>query len=675
MLRRIKIQSRLIATFLGISIIPLLITAGMSYTMSRSSLDEKIGDYSIQIVADVATAIESGLLAIEDASRDLVGFKQGIELLAEYDDLGQMEKTNGKLVLQGEYNRKLTAVKGVAEVGIITAGGENISSNQNPLITNDELRRIVEEAKVSQTTPRWIFCTTASNQSETVLGETCLTLIRQIKGSFGGKAVGTLYIALSKEYLLKGYKSVDIGQGGDIFVLDGGGRVISSRNDSFPVGAAFKDPELIRAFGENKKKDLPKFGYGDRLAVYSYLPSQEWYVAGTIPYEYISADSKRVGFTILLLSIISMLAAAALSILISSSISRPLGRLVELMKKSREGNLTIRIDNQAKDEIGIVMNNFNDMVCNIRSLIANVSTSANQVLQNAGTISLSSQNSCLVSEQIAATIQELAKGADEQAREVAASVRYTNILSERISKVETGIADISGVINYTSDLSENSIAAVRMLNSKALEVSAVTKEVAQNIDDLNGSMKEIGKILKAIVAISEQTNLLSLNASIEAARAGEAGKGFAVVAEEIKKLAEQSKGASGMISAILARLQEKSDLTKNTARIGSNILQQQMASVEETNKALENIHGAMRKITENMNDVRVSVEEMLSFKEKTLRSIESISAVAEETTATAEQISASTQEQMTGMEELAGMGADLKELAENLNRAVSVFEI
>ena len=101
---------------------------------------------------------------------------------------------------------------------------------------------------------------------------------------------------------------------------------------------------------------------------------------------------------------------------------------------------------------------------------------------------------------------------------------------------------------------KNASKTIKALNIKSNQVSDTTNKVSTNINDLSNSMKEIQKILKIMIGISEQTNLLSLNAAIEAARAGEAGRGFAVVANEVKKLAEQSKEFTSSINSIISSI-------------------------------------------------------------------------------------------------------------------------
>ncbi|WP_252891783.1 methyl-accepting chemotaxis protein [Thermoclostridium stercorarium] len=168
---------------------------------------------------------------------------------------------------------------------------------------------------------------------------------------------------------------------------------------------------------------------------------------------------------------------------------------------------------------------------------------------------------------------------------------------------------------------------------------------------------------------------MSLNAAIEAARAGEAGRGFAVVADEVRKLAEQTKEASIMINNIINEINSKTEHAVFEATNTSNIVNEQMVAVEQTNEAFNTISASMKEINEFMNEVEKAVGDMLTLRQKTLSAMENISAVSQEAAATSEEVSASTQEQMASAEVLTNLAKELDRMAKELQTAVSMFKI
>jgi methyl-accepting chemotaxis protein len=234
---------------------------------------------------------------------------------------------------------------------------------------------------------------------------------------------------------------------------------------------------------------------------------------------------------------------------------------------------------------------------------------------------------------------------------------------------------MSSLISNTEDISVDAITKVQVLNEKANQTKDASLKIVDQIKSLNSDMVQIRKITKLMVGIAEQTNLLSLNAAIEAAHAGEAGRGFAVVADEVKKLADQSKEASIMINNIINDINNKTQEAVLEANNTSNIVQDQMVAVEQTDSAFNTISSSMKEIDQYMTNVEDSVKNMDVLRQKTLSSMENISAVSEEAAATTEEVSASTQEQMASSEVLAELARGMNFMAKELQDALSMFKI
>jgi methyl-accepting chemotaxis protein len=414
---------------------------------------------------------------------------------------------------------------------------------------------------------------------------------------------------------------------------------------------------------------------GESECNYYKIDKTPFYVVTITPYSFFYTASNVIGKQIILIAVVGLLLSIILAFAISGSISNPLSKLVNLMRKAKQGDLTEVVTDKSRDEIGEVISNYDDMIQNIKNLIQKVQLSVENVLNSSERISASSEQTYTSSEQIALTLQEVAKGSSEQAEEVSQSVNYMNDLSNGINKAISDLSTISSLISNTEKISIDAIDTVKTLNHKAEETRTASQKIVDEINSLNTDMKEIRKIVKLIVGIAEQTNLLSLNAAIEAARAGEAGRGFAVVAEEVKKLADQSKEASIMINNIINTINNKTEHAVSEANNSSEIINEQMLAVEQTDSAFNTISGSMKEITSHMKEMENSVANMLTLKEKTLSSMENISAVSEEAAATSEEVSASTEEQMASAEVLTNLSKEMNQMAKELENAVSLFKI
>jgi methyl-accepting chemotaxis protein len=187
--------------------------------------------------------------------------------------------------------------------------------------------------------------------------------------------------------------------------------------------------------------------------------------------------------------------------------------------------------------------------------------------------------------------------------------------------------------------------------------------------------KTIDTISEKISQITEQTNLLSLNASIESARAGEAGKGFAVVAEEIRKLAEQSKVSTEEIKEIIVNIRNKSDKATGAIIAAENIAKEQELAVSKTLEIFNEIIESIGVMSAKVNEVKASVIDINRSKQSVIVEIENISSISQETAAASEEVSASTEEIDAAMVRFTKHAEELQSLSEMLGEELARFKI
>jgi methyl-accepting chemotaxis protein len=223
------------------------------------------------------------------------------------------------------------------------------------------------------------------------------------------------------------------------------------------------------------------------------------------------------------------------------------------------------------------------------------------------------------------------------------------------------------------DLSYKSKGIISQLVEKANLTDRITNEITQSINELSASAGKIGDLTEVITNISEQTNLLAINAAIEAARAGDKGLGFAVVADEVNKLADQSHQAALTIDNIIKVIQDKSQLSQNTAQQAHQIVNDQFQAVQLTQKALDDVIDLMDSIVARVTEVNELIRKIGAVKDDTLNSIINISSISEETSAATEEVSASAQEQKVMAKEVEDLAKELEAMANKLVGVISVF--
>ena len=298
------------------------------------------------------------------------------------------------------------------------------------------------------------------------------------------------------------------------------------------------------------------------------------------------------------LGILALLGSIALAVLLTLSITGPLGtlrtRLTDIAEG--EGDLTKRLDASGADEFTGVSRTFNMFVEKIAATVRGIAESAAAV--------------AAASEQLTATSTQIMTSSQRTSTQSGVVVTAADEVSGNVQTVAAGAEELSASIR---EIASNATEAARV-GDQTMSAARTTNTL---IGKLGESSKEIGDVVKVITAIAEQTNLLALNATIEAARAGEAGKGFAVVAGEVKDLAQETATSTGNIAARVQSIQQDtaaavaaiSEIVEIIGRLGdyqttiASAVEEQTATTNEMSRNINQAAASSAEIATNIADI------------------------------------------------------------------------
>lgn len=422
------------------------------------------------------------------------------------------------------------------------------------------------------------------------------------------------------------------------------------------------------------------YGQQDQIVGFAAVEGSPWVITIGIEAQEVLREVNALRNMLIIISVIALLIGIAITYFVSQRIALPISDVTGIIQRLSEYDFTIgnnfKIEKYFKrpDEIGKMANALTIMQKNIGELIGNISQSSESVAASSEELTATTQQTSTAAEGIVRTIEEIANGASEQAKETEKAFQHITKLGRVIENENLYTQELKQAINKVNQLKEEGIKEVEALVCKTQVNQEASQDIGEVIMQTNEGAERIYQASQMIKSIADQTNLLALNAAIESARAGEAGRGFAVVAEEIRKLAEQSERFTGEISEIIKDLTAKTSQAVDTMKKMNTMVKEQTQSVGATKDKFEGIAQAVEETQQGIEKLTESAKEMKMSKETIVGVIESLSAIAEENAAGTEEAAASVEEQTASMEQIASTSEALAKLAEEMNIGVAKFK-
>ncbi|MPY23724.1 methyl-accepting chemotaxis protein [Shewanella psychropiezotolerans] len=638
---KLNIQRKVVLTTLASVVLSILIISVYSLSTSRSIILESTLDRELPaVLGEVANDIDAQLLMPITIAK----------VMANNVDYQQVIRSGDR----ADSHQKIISYLNNIQQEFDTIAAFLVSSESGRYFTQSGLFKTISQ---SDPKDQWFYNFIASGKDYELSldideSNQTPTLFINYLMKVDGRPSAVAGVGLSLSSLATSIKQYQIGTNGIVFLTDDQG-VIKLHPETGNIGKNIKSLGDIDTGSILQKQKFSTTEYQDAgtdmLVASRYLPEIGWYLVAQVPSDEIFGALNRATWSVAVMGLIIAILFMVISAWLINRLISPFGELANMLEAigDGDGDLTIRLDDSRRDEVGNMARSYNKFVSYLSSTLRSVSATGNDLYEAVERIDnqakhmegdITDQVSKI--EQIATAIHEMGMTAEEIAGSANNAAENAQIAEEAVVQ---GNLSVQKTISSVSTMSE------QLLNT------------SQTIGQLAEDANSIDTVLEVIRAVSEQTNLLALNAAIEAARAGEQGRGFAVVADEVRTLASRSHASTEEIKGIIEKLQSKTHEAVGAIERSTELSNNSQAEATISGEHLQSISKNIKVMNEMSIQIATATGEQSNV----------VGEISPHVTAIADISSTSSQVvQQTSLD-----CSDLREMAVQLNELVGRFKI
>ena len=520
---------------------------------------------------------------------------------------------------------------------------------------------------------------------DVISNDMVITIAKRFKNNKGPD--GVIGTDVSINYLIALAENADLGQDNYSFLVDDRGNVLTHLSEDYKPssdGSFHKIEELLdgKLLGiiENDKlslktRKLKDFDGKDRLFFFNDIGNTSWKVVVAVTAKSTTGIVNKAVTLTLLAAAIVLVISIIMALYVANMISSPINDAVQSAEDISNLDLSMDIDEsklKRKDEMGLMYRAFNNTAVKLRTFMSDMDSSIhiNYEIQT----QTSERISYLLgqAEDTSATTEELSAGMEETSASAIA-------INESTEEIERAVVDFAEKVGDASETSGEISSKADELNkqfveakNRSVDINARTRKEIDLAIEASKEVEKINILSNAILDISEQTSLLSLNAAIEAARAGESGRGFAVVADEIRKLAEHSNDTVGEIQDVTITITRAvEELISRVSGVMDYLEEDVSNDYEMMVDATDQYKQDGSHLNEIVADLSATSQELAATVNEIANSIREISLTVEESTMATTNIAEKNMNMVEVLNEIDSIMEKNKEISQKLEDIVS----
>lgn len=673
------IRNKIFVCFL-VPIVFMIIVGVSAYQKASEGMSDKYQASTLQTIEMATQYID-----MSDTFIEAEGMKYAFDADLSKYYLGLFEsdpiqKLNTLTSVRSNIMSSQTANPFISNIHIVTKSGVGMLTTKSSTNNDGIFAEYIEDMGGSaKNIEKWVDSHKVLDEYLSIREEDYIMAYQTLSQSNNAVIVIDIKEKVIQEFL----QGLNLGEGSIVGLVTPNGREVICEN----VGegqasvltegqSVFYGQDFFNAINEENMSGTAEISFqgGDYLFIHSRSEKDRTTVCALVPLRVVTGQAEEIKDLTFKLVILACAIAVIIGVIIAAGIQNNMKRFSRRFNEVAGGDLTVRVKVKGHDEFRRLAFSATNMIQNTKKLVEKVNgatrqleASSNEVREASGVISDYSMD-------ITQAINEINEGMSRQSEHAQECVERTDMLSNEMQEVSRVVEDVEKLAGETEKMITKGMDIIHVLGERAKETTEVTSRVGGSIEELQAETELINKFVETITDITEQTNLLSLNASIEAARAGSAGRGFAVVAEEIRKLADDSSNAAGEIRSNVEHITAQTRNSVENARRAESMVALQTESVEEVVEVFREMNGRLTELVAGLKSIVESTEKADRERSDTLEAVKNISNIIEETANSAEVVHDVTMKLMSNVENMNRTAEALGENMSGLKNEISVFK-